>query len=209
MVVVIEGYNAHKYPDLIEDMFRMRARIFHDRLKWDVQVIDGKERDKYDDEGPVYLIHTDEQARKVKGSLRLLPTTGPTLLAEFFSDTCPDAVHLSSPTIWECTRFCLDDKLLDRGMQEERLIASAVLITALGDLAVRSGIETVIGNFEASMLRLYRRIGCEIEVIGSTSRYGRPIYLGLFPISESLVRKGKERLASARMGLAKASDMAA
>ena len=209
MVVVVEGYNAHKYPDLIEDMFRMRARIFHERLKWDVQVIDGKERDKYDDEGPVYLIHTDEQARKVKGSLRLLPTTGPTLLAEFFSDTCPDAVHLSSPTIWECTRFCLDDKLLDRGMQEERFIASAVLITALGDLAVRSGIETVIGNFEASMLRLYRRIGCEIEVIGSTSRYGRPIYLGLIPISEALVRKGKERLASAQMGLAKASDMAA
>ena len=93
MVVVIEGYNAHKYPDLIEDMFRLRARIFHDRLKWDVQVIDGKERDKFDDEAPVYLIHTDDQTRKVKGSLRLLPTTGPTLLSDFFSDTCPDAVH--------------------------------------------------------------------------------------------------------------------
>ena len=94
-------------------------------------------------------------------------------------------------------------------MQEERLIASAVLITALGDVAISAGIESIIGNFEASMLRLYRRIGCEVEVIGSTSRYGRPIYLGLFPISKSLLRRGKDRLASAQIGLAKTRDVAA
>ena len=114
MFVVIEQYNAYKYSHLIDEMFRLRARIFRDRLRWDVQVADGKERDKYDNEGPVYIIYTDSEAREVKGSLRLLPTTGPTLLADVFADTLPDAVHLSAPTIWECTRFCLDDKILDK-----------------------------------------------------------------------------------------------
>jgi N-acyl-L-homoserine lactone synthetase len=191
MIVVVEPYNAHEYSDLIDEMFRLRARVFRDRLGWDVQVADGKERDRYDNEGPVYLICADDESLKVKGSLRLLPTTGPTVLADIFSDTLPDAVHLSAPTIWECTRFCLEDDILTR---EELLIASAVLIAALGDVAIGAGIESIVGNFDSTMLRLYRRIGCEVEVLGSTQRYGRPVYLGLFPISESILRKVKGRL---------------
>jgi acyl homoserine lactone synthase len=209
MIVVIEPHNAHKYSNLIDEMFRLRARIFRDRLRWDVQVVDGKERDKYDDEAPVYLIYTDDETGEIKGSLRLLPTTGPTLLADFFSDTLPDAVHLSAPTIWECTRFCLDDDILDWGRQDELLLASAVLIAALGEVAISAGIESIIGNFEAPMLRLYRRIGCEVEVLGSTSRYGRPVYLGLFSISELILRSIKKRLKDAHSAFAKTREMAA
>ena len=194
MIVVIERYNAHKYQNLLDEMFRLRARVFRDRLRWDVQVTDGKERDKYDDEAPVYLIYTDDEAREVKGSLRLLPTTGPTVLADIFSDTLPDAVHLSAPTLWECTRFCLEERILDRGHRREQLIASAILIAALGDVAIKAGIEAILGNFDSTMLRLYRRIGCEVEVLGCTERYGRPVYLGSFPVSEPIIRKVKGRL---------------
>jgi N-acyl-L-homoserine lactone synthetase len=198
MIVVIEPYNAHEYSNLLDDMFRLRARVFRDRLRWDVQVADEKERDKYDDEGPVYIIYADDESLKVKGSLRLLPTTGPTVLADIFSDTLPDAVHLSAPTIWECTRFCLEDGILSRTSREELLIASAVLIAALGDVAIGAGIESIVGNFDSTMLRLYRRIGCEVEVLGSTQRYGRPVYLGMFPISEPILRKVKGRLKKAQ-----------
>jgi N-acyl-L-homoserine lactone synthetase len=198
VIVVIEPYNATEYSHLKEEMFRLRARVFRDRLGWDVQVVDGKERDKYDDENPVYLIYADDKARELKGCLRLLPTTGPTVLADFFSDTLPEAVHLSAPTIWECTRFCLDDGILRRGNREELLSTSAVLIAALGDVAIRAGIDSILGNFDSTMLRLYRRVGCEVEVLGSTQRYGQPIYLGLFTISEAVLHKVKARLKNAR-----------
>jgi acyl homoserine lactone synthase len=174
-----------------------------------VEVTDGKERDRYDDEQPVYIIHSDSGAREVKGSLRLLPTTGPTLLADIFSDTLPDAVNLSAPCIWECTRFCLDDTLLERGREDEMLFASAALIEAVGDVALRAGVEAIIGNFDEPMLRLYRRIGCEVEVLGSTSRYGRPVYLGLHPISEPIVRRVKARLNKARSAVVAAREVAA
>jgi len=209
MIVVVQKYNAHEYSQLIEKMYRLRAHIFHDRLGWDVQVIDGKERDKYDDEGPVYIIDTDDRAREVKGSLRLLPTTGPTLLAECFADTLPDAAGLSAPTIWEVTRFCVDDRLIHRGLMDALLLASAEIIAGLGDVAVSAGIESIVGNFDASMLRLYRRIGCEVEILGSTSRYGRKVYLGLFPISELLVRRVKRRLANSRPAFAMMEQMVA
>jgi acyl homoserine lactone synthase len=166
MIVVLEQHNAHQYQHLIDEMFRLRARIFRYRLNWDVEVTDGKERDRYDDEQPVYIIRSDDGAREVKGSLRLLPTTGPTLLADIFSDTLPDAVNLSAPSTWECTRFCLDDKLLERGREDEMLFASAALLEAVGDVALRASIEAIVGNFDEPMLRLYRRVGCEVEVLG-------------------------------------------
>jgi acyl homoserine lactone synthase len=198
MIVVIEPHNAAEYPDLMDQMFRLRARIFRDRLGWDVQVEGGKERDKYDDEAPVYLVYADDEAGEVKGCLRLLPTTGPTVLADFFSDTRPDAADLSAPTIWECTRFCVDDRMLGGGHREELYFTSAAMIAALGDLAMGAGIESILGNFDSTMLRLYRRVGCEVEVLGSTQRYGLPVYLGLFPISEPILRKVKGRLKKAQ-----------
>jgi acyl homoserine lactone synthase len=202
MIVVIEQHNSEQYSSLLDEMFRLRARIFRDRLKWDVQVVNGMERDKYDDEGPVYLVYVDDETRRIKGSLRLLPTTGPTLVADTFGDTLPDAAYLSAPTIWECTRFCLDDAILERGSREDLHFASAVLIAALGEVAIGAGIESILGNFDSAMVRLYRLIGCEVEILGSTRRYGQPVYLGLFPVSESILSRIKSRMKCAHPILA-------
>ena len=194
MLVVVEETNAREHRDLLDEMFRLRARVFADRLKWDVVVADGMEKDRYDDEGPVYLIYTDEEMKAVKGSLRLLPTTGPTLLADFFSDTVPDAALLSAPTIWECTRFCVDERLLGNGGREDIVFASGILFAGLGEIGLQSGIESILGNFDASMYRLYRRIGCEVEILGITHRYGRPVYLGLFPVSRPILARVKAKI---------------
>ena len=204
MIVVVEQYNAREYSHLMDQMYQMRARVFRDRLRWDVRVVEGRERDKYDDEGPVYVIYTDDRVREVKGSLRLLPTTGPTLLADIFSDTLPAGVHLSAPTIWECTRLCLDDRLLASGHQ--LLLDSTALIAGLGEVAMRAGIETILGNFDSSMLRLYRQIGCEVEVLGSTLRYGGAIYLGSHHLSEPIVHKLKRRLDNLRSVIVRSSE---
>ena len=206
MIAVIEQYNAHEYSRLMDQMFQMRARVFHDRLRWNVRVVDGRERDKYDDESPVYVIYTDDRKREVKGSLRLLPTTGPTLLADIFSDTLPAGVHLSAPTIWECTRFCLDDRSLASGPGYQLLLDSTALIAGSFEVAMRAGIETIIGNFDSSMLRLYRQLGCEVEVLGSTLRYGGAIYLGSHRLSESIVNKLRRRLDNLRSTIVRSSE---
>jgi acyl homoserine lactone synthase len=193
MILVIEPHNAGRHQTLLEAMFRLRARVFRDKMNWDVNVVDGMERDEYDNEDPVYILLTDETASQVYGSLRLLPTTGPTLLANTFSDTLPDAVHLSAPTIWECTRLCIDDKLLgDR--PENLMLASALLIEGLGEVALKAGIETILGVFEPMMLRVYRRIGCRLEILGCTRRFEQPVYLGAFAVSEEILRAVKLRI---------------
>jgi len=82
------------------------------------------------------------------------------------------------------------------------------LLEAVGDVALRAGVEAIIGNFDEPMLRLYRRIGCEVEVLGSTLTYGRQIYLGLHPISEPVIGKIKAKLKKAQLAFV-AREMAA
>ena len=200
MIVVVEPQNAGQHSGLLEDMFRLRARVFHDRLRWDVRVKDGMERDRYDDEAPVYILHTDDETGELIGSLRLLPTTGPTLLADFFADTAPDAAQLTSPFIWECTRFCVDETKFGPGDRQALTFASASLVAAIGQVALDAGIETILGNFDAPMLRLYRRIGCKVDVLGSTRRYGHSVYLGSFQVSESILNHIIARLGEAHLG---------
>ena len=202
MILVVQQHNAHQYASLLNKMFRLRARVFRDRLHWKVEVVDGMERDGYDREDPVYILYTDEKQQRLIGSLRLLPTTGPTLVADFFADTVPDSARLTSPFIWECTRFCLDEDFLGNGNREELTFASGILFAALGEVALEAGIQSILGNFDARMLRLYRRVGCEVEVLGSTERYGPTVYLGGFPVSETILHKLMARLRIAHAPLA-------
>lgn len=208
-VTIVQKNNEDQHEKAVIRMFEQRARIFRDKLGWDVTVYNGQETDQYDDLDPVYLICTDEldclhcggngaydahwscqecegtgTVDVVTGSLRLLPTTGPTLLADAFADTLPDAMF-SAPTIWECTRFCAEDH-----------DTAAALIAALGDVALKSGIESIVGNFDAAMLRVYARIGCEVEVLGKARRDGRTVYLGIFPVTAEILRKVKSRMAA-------------
>jgi acyl homoserine lactone synthase len=201
----VQQHNAKRYSHLLEEMFRLRARVFRDRLKWDVKVTDGMERDGYDEEDPAYLIYADAALEHVLGSLRLLPTTGPTLVGDVFADTLPDLARLTSPHIWECTRLCFDEARVGE-KREGLMLASATLIAALGDVALAAGIQSILGNFDAKMLRLYRRIGCEVEVLGSTMRYGRPVYLGAFPVTQAILAGIKERINNGSLGAAGTPD---
>lgn len=194
MLHVIESLNASDHTEILEKMFRLRTRVFRDRLGWDVKVTDGCERDRFDDQEPVYVILTDQKDEEVLGSLRLLPTTGPTLLSEVFADTVPDAAGLSSPFIWECTRFCIDSELVGQG-RVEMVRTAGELLAGLGEVGLRSGIETILGNFDPIMQRVYRRIGCQVDILGTTFRFGRPVHLGSFPVTHEHLAAIRERLA--------------
>lgn len=205
MLVVIQRHNAHDYPHLLDQMFRLRARVFQEKLNWDVVVTAGLECDRYDDEDPVYVLICDEEATQVRGSLRLLPTTGPTLLSEVFGETLPDPALLTAPSIWECTRFCVDDRLLKGEPRAALVHESGVLFAGLGEVALANGIRTVLGNFDAGMYRLYRRAGVEVEILGSAPVNGQAIYLGSFPVSEEILHRVKTRLDNPERQLARAA----
>lgn len=180
MIHIVQDWNAQDHAAHLEQMFALRARVFGGRLGWDVVCDGGLERDALDDASPVYVLATDE-ADRVVGACRLLPTTGPTLLEACFRDTIPDAVRLVDPTIWECTRFCTASDSCDGHLDVLSGVTRSV-IRAVVDLASHTGIETIIANIDALTLRMCRRAGHRVSLLGMTRRYGRPVYLGAFAI---------------------------
>ena len=87
----------------------------------------------------------------------------------------------------------MDDQLIgDR--PENLMLASARLIEGLGEVALKAGIETILGVFEPMMLRVYRRIGCTLEILGCTRRFERPVYLGAFAVTEEILKDVRRRI---------------
>lgn len=174
MLRYIYGTDLHKFPLLRDTMFRDRAIQFHERLGWEVTVNDrGEERDQYDALNPLYVIWQRPDGRH-GGSMRFLPTTGRTMVNEHFLHATGN-VRIESPLIWECTRFCLAP---DAGRE-----ASAALVLGAGEVMANFAVEHFVAVFDPRMERIYRLLGVEPNVIGTSGEGKERIGVGLWEMN--------------------------
>ena len=196
MYLLIQAHEYHKHTDLLDQSFRLRKRVFADRLGWDVSVSGHCERDRYDELHPAYLLWCDEDRRQLYGSVRLMPTTGPTLLYDVFRETFPDVCDLIAPGIWEGTRMCIDEDAVGRDCPDIRPDrAFCLLLLALCEAALANGIHTMISNYEPHMRRVYQKAGAELDELGRSDGYGRfPVCCGAFDVSHRVLSAMRSKL---------------
>lgn len=157
MIKYILGTDLWMHPNLARTMFRDRTQQFSERLRWNVDVDqNGFERDQYDHLNPIYVLVEDEQGNHA-GSMRLLPTTGRTMINEHFSKALSDGPLQDSKT-WECTRFCLSPNSSPR--------TALKLFSSAGRLMQEFDVTSFVAVFDRSMLRKYRLSGVSPEVLG-------------------------------------------
>lgn len=135
----MQGTFTTDHSPEIEAMFRNRAEVFSERLKWDVVVENGYERDRFDDGGPLYLISVDPDTGEYRGSLRLLPTIGPNMLRDVFPFLLRDDEMVESATIWEVSRICTTPSASPEKHRNGVGPAFGELITGIGEAAFRYG----------------------------------------------------------------------
>jgi len=187
MLHFLYGDDLPDHPDLTDQMFRDRATQFHDRLGWQVTVdARGHERDDYDDANPLYVIWTGPDGRH-GGSMRFLPTTGPTMVNDHFTHLT-QGTEIRSPFIWECTRFCLAPGADGR--------TAAALMAGGGELMRNFAVSHFVGVFDQRMKRIYRHIGAAPEVLGEAGLGRDKIAVGLWAFDA-----GEHRAVLARAGL--------
>ena len=174
MILIIDGINRHLYSGLLDEMFALRARVFQDRLGWDVEVRDGKEIDAFDALDPAYVIGLDDEGHVV-ACVRALQTTGPHMLADVFSDILDGEPPLRSPTIWESTRFCVDTERLSGGKSRNSVsYATCELMTGALEYARESGITDIVTVIDPIMNRVLKRSDCApYDYLGSTKQMGK------------------------------------
>ena len=184
MIRFIYGDELDRFPYLKNTMLQDRAEQFKTRLDWDVIVNGaGEELDEYDDLNPLYVIWEGPDGRHC-GSMRGLPTVGRTMTEEHFRHLT-DGVHISSPLIWEVTRFCLAPGAGPN--------VAAGLMLAGCELGLRFGLQQVLGVFDARMTRIYGRIGFSPDVIGTDGAGRDAISVGIWTFTDAARRAISER----------------
>ncbi len=182
MIYAIGANERFLHNDILDQMFQLRARVFKDRLNWDVTVMNGREVDSFDDCDALYLTSINEQTGKLQGSLRLLPTTGPNMLRDVFGALLSGGEVVQSPLIWESSRFCIDP---DLAAQPGRLNSvTTELFCAVVEVGLFAGLETVVSVYDARMVRIFRRANWPAEPIGVPVQFGEVLtHAGFFEIT--------------------------
>ncbi len=169
-------------------MLEDRKRLFVDLLGWNIAPADGRyEVDQFDGDRVAYLVAHDHDEPHL-GSMRLLPSTGPHILADLFPDLCDGAIP-RGPETYEITRLCLPA----RHGARRRLAIRHRLISAMVDHALATGITRMTGVVEASFLEQVLVMGWRAVPLGRPQRIGGAL-LGAFLIE--IDRSTPERLAA-------------
>jgi len=176
MIHLLRASDLWLYPVLAASMFQDRRRQFKDRLHWAVSTDRyGFERDEYDSENPIYVIVSDESGLHL-GSMRLLPTTGKTMINDVFLCTLGGTRIVESST-WECTRFCL------RPYSHRQ---TAPVLLTVGAMIMRTmKIERLVAVYDTRMKKVYRRSGILPNCLGSHNYNGITVYSGFWQFSEA------------------------
>jgi acyl homoserine lactone synthase len=171
MIKVIPGQWRERHPTLIDEMHRLRRSVFHERLKWQVTVINQWEIDGYDALDPLYVLSLDENDHVI-GGLRLLPTTGFNMLNDTFPQLLPDGARIQSPLIWESSRFTVrmtGDMRVDAPTISR---ATAELGLALNEIGKEAGLTHIVTVYDRAMHRMLTRVGCAGEPLGPSQCIG-------------------------------------
>lgn len=177
MIISIDGINAHHFSQLLEQTYALRARVFRDRLGWDVDVNDGLETDVFDTLNPTTLVSIDSSG-KVVGSMRILQTTGPNMLADVFSAILQGEPAPRSPLIWEATRLCVDtDRLSATGCARAKnsisYVTSEIMIAAC-EYAMDAGVTDAVAVIDPLMNRVLKRSGnAPYDYLGAPTSMGK------------------------------------
>lgn len=170
MQLITAGYADH-FVDELSEMHRLRCRVFRERLDWDVQISGGMEIDEFDALCPSYLIQRAPSGR-VQGCVRLLPTTGPTMLRNTFPLLLNNVPAPDSPAIWESSRFALD---LDPDTREPaRSLAPATyeLFAGMVEFGLSRRLTDIVTVTDTRMERILRRAGWPLKRLGNPGRIG-------------------------------------
>ena len=198
MIIAIDGINAHHFQSLLRQSCQLRERAFQDRLGWDVNVENGMETDVFDALNPTTLVSLNASGQVV-GSMRILQTTGPNMLADVFYSILQGEPAPRSPLIWEATRLCVDTNRLNatgspRARNSISYVTSEIMVAAC-EYAMDAGVSDAVAVIDPLMNRVLKRSGnAPYDYLGKATPMGKVTAMaGLLDCSIERTERLRER----------------
>lgn len=169
MLCLISPNRASEFSQEIEDMHRLRHRVFKDRLEWEVTCRDGMEFDEYDDFDPTYLLARGNDGA-IAGCVRLLPTEGPNMLRDTFPQLLEEVDAPSDAKIWESSRFALDVNHANNGRAISQ--STAMLFAGVLEFGLANGLTDIVTVTDLRVERIMKRSGWTMTRLGQPQAIG-------------------------------------
>ncbi|WP_375784925.1 acyl-homoserine-lactone synthase [Bradyrhizobium sp. Pha-3] len=176
---MIQLITPQYYGEFINDlteMHRLRYRVFKQRLDWNVEVSGDIEVDEFDVLRPVHLLHRSTDGR-IHGCVRLLPSTGPTMLRDTFPILLDGQAAPRSAQVWESSRFALDVPHDAPRAGGGLAAATYELFAGMVEFGLSTGLTKIVTVTDARMDRVLRRAGWPLRSIGKPRPFGNTIAL--------------------------------
>ncbi|MGY3572980.1 acyl-homoserine-lactone synthase [Bradyrhizobium sp. USDA 4504] len=189
---MIQLITPQYYSEFINDlaeMHRLRYRVFKLRLNWNVAVSGEMEIDEYDVLRPVHLLYRATDGR-IQGCVRLLPSTGPTMLREIFPVLLDGQRAPRSSQVWESSRFALDLPPDTPKVSGGLAAATYKLFAGMIEFGLSTGLTDIVTVTDARMDRILRRAGWPLRSIGMPRTLGNTTALaGYLEISTDALER--------------------
>jgi acyl homoserine lactone synthase len=160
-----------EHQSLLKQMHQLRANVFGGRLEWDVTIMDGGERDQYDDLNPTYILATFG-GNEVVGCARLLPAMGPTMLERTFPQLLADGSLNATSSMIESSRFCVDTTLAAGRGGGHLHIATLTMFAGIIEWSMANGYDKIVTATDLRFERILNRAGWPM------ARLGEPVPIG-------------------------------
>ncbi len=162
MLLLIRQARCAAFADEIDQMHRLRYRVFRERLDWEVTTCGELEIDAYDTLNPYYLLLRGHDGT-IQGCVRLLPTLGPNMLRDTFPALLEGSFAPASETIWESSRFALGVNRVGAGPIAKDTFE---LFAGMVEFGLARELSSIVTVTDARMERILRRAGWPLQRIG-------------------------------------------
>ena len=167
MIHFIDCRNRHLYTEQIEQLHRLRKRIFVDELGWKLEVRGDGEYDVYDDERAVNLVGFDDQGQ-IEVATRMRPADDRSLLTDVFPHlVAADEPPINDASTWEFTRTIA----IGRARGSRGAFRKAQLRVAMMEVARAAKAQRIVGITDVLWLPTVYDTGWTIRLLGLPAPY--------------------------------------
>ena len=169
--IAIRFDEREQFRDLIEGMHRLRASVFKKRLEWDVEVVDGREADDFDQLPATYILLLTGSS-KVSGCARLLPASGITMLERAFPQLLSTGRLEAHAAMIESSRFCVDTTIEEGRGAGALHEATLTMFAAIIEWSMINGYSEIVTATDVRFERILKRAGWPMRRLGEPTRIG-------------------------------------
>ncbi|MBD0416809.1 acyl-homoserine-lactone synthase [Oryzicola mucosus] len=173
-IVSIPPQHHEHSQRLLNQMYRLRAAVFSERLRWNVDVTEAGERDDFDNLDPTYILAVTQDL-KVVGSVRLLPALGPTMLEQTFPQLLAGGSFTASASMLESSRFCVDTSWRAGRGGAPLHVATLTMFAGIIEWSISNGYDEIVTATDLRFERILRRTGWPMKRLGVPVTIGRTV----------------------------------